>query len=248
MSKLVKRLHQVCECSSHPIGFKRGAAQPARQMLLIASLPQGRMGMVEGLNLAESDALLLNGSDLGDNTVLQLISSAAGDMPWGAWLGESQPPDLPQFVEAGGDFIALESPLAPAELLQEDVGKILKVDLTRRRFLLSAMSDLPVDAVLMELGGREGALSIADILHCQWLCGLLDKPLLVAPHQELSDKETRLMCDMGIAGIVVEVGDERGKEVLSRAFQLIRELPPRTRKRGEDHVLLPSLEVESDED
>lgn len=248
MSKLVKRLRQVCECSSHPIGFKKGAAEPARQMLLIASLPQGRRGMVAGLNLAEVDSLIFHGSDLGDNTALQQISSAAGDTPWGVWLGEGEPLDLPQFVEAGGDFIALESPLAPAGLLEEDMGKILKVDLTRQRFLLSAMSDLPVDAAIMELGEGKGALTIADIMQCQWLSGMLDKPLLVASHQELSDKEIRLMFDMGIAGIVVEVGDERGKEVLSRAFQLIRDLPPRTKKRGEDHVLLPSFDVESDED
>lgn len=248
MSKLVKRLQQVCECSSPPMGFKKDAVQAAPQMLLVASLPRGKRGLVTGLNLAEVDGLLLHGRDLGDSTVLQQVSGSAGDKPWGAWLGEGQAPELPQFVEAGGDFIALESPLAPAGLLQEDVGKILKVDLTRQRFLLGAISDLPVDAVLMELGEGRGPLTIADMMHCQWLSGLLDKPLLVGPRQELSDNELRLMCDIGVAAIVVEVSDEKGKELLSRTFQLIRDLPPRTRKRGEDHVLLPSLEVEPDED
>ena len=46
MSKLVKRLRQVCECSSHPIGFKRSTVESSRQMLLIASLPQGKRGMM----------------------------------------------------------------------------------------------------------------------------------------------------------------------------------------------------------
>jgi len=44
------------------------------------------------------------------------------------------------------------------------------------------------------------------------------------------------------------VADDQAREVLSREFQLIRDLPPRTRKRGEDHVLLPSVDIESDED
>ena len=248
MSKLVKRLRQACECSSQPIGFKRSTVESSRQMLLIASLPPGKRSMVASLNLAEVDALLFHSRDLGDNTALQQISGGVGDTPWGVWLGTGEPPDLQQLIEAGGDFIALESPLAAAGLLQEDTGKILKVDLSRERFLLSAMSDLPVDAVLMELGGGKGALTVADIMHCQWLSSLLDKPLLVAANQELSDREIRLIWDMGISGIVIEVGDEMGKEVLSREFQIIRDLPPRSRKHGEDHVLLPSFDVESDED
>jgi hypothetical protein len=248
MSKLVKRLRQVCECSSHPIGFKRSTVESSRQMLLIASLPQGKRGMVTNLNLAEVDALLFHSRDLGGSEALEQIWGGVGDTPWGVWLGTGEPPDLKQFMEVGGDFIAMESAMAPAELLREDMGKILKVDLSRERFLLSAMSDLPVDAVLMDLGGKKGDLTVADIMHCQWLSNLLDKPLLVAANRELSDKEIWLIWDVGVSGIVIEIGDESGAEVLSRQFQAISDLPPRTRKRGDDHVLLPSFDIESDED
>lgn len=203
--------------------------------------------MAGGLNLAEIDAILFHGSDLA-GAGLQEISGVLGETPWGAWLGTGESPDLQQMIEAGGDFIALESPLTAAELLQEDVGSILKVDLSGDRFLLSAIGDLPVDAVLMDLGRGSGALTIADVMRCQWLAGLLDKPLLVAADRELSDKEMRLIWDVGVSGIVVEVADDRGREVLAREFQLIKDLPPRSRKRSEDHVLLPSFDVDSDED
>ena len=248
MSKLMKRLRQVCECSSPPMGFKKGAAQPDRQMALLASLPPGRRSMAGGLNLAEIDAVLFHSSDLAGEATLQEISGILGETPWGAWLGAGESPDLQQMIEAGGDFIALQSPLAAAGSLQEDLDSILKVDLSGQRFLLSAIGDLPVDAVLMDLGEGDGALTVADIMRCQWLAGLVDKPLLVASNRDLSDKEMRLIWDMGVSGIVVEVADDRGKEVLSRGFQLIKDLPPRTRKRGEDHVVLPSFDVESDED
>lgn len=247
MSKLVKRLCQVGECSSPPMGFKKGAAQSSRQMALLASLPPGGKSMAGGLNLAEIDAVLFHGSDLA-GAGIQEISGVLGETPWGAWLGAGESLDVQQMIEAGGDFIALDSAQAAAELLQEDVGSILKVDLSGDRFLLSAISELPVDAVLMDLGQGKGALTIADVMRCQWLAGLVDKPLLVAANRELSDKEMRLIWDMGASGIVVEVADDKGKEVLSRGFQLIKDLPPRTRKRGEDHVVLPSFDVESDED
>jgi hypothetical protein len=203
--------------------------------------------MAGGLNLAEIDAVLFHGSDLA-GAGLQEISGVLGETPWGAWLGAGESPDVQQMIEAGGDFIALDSAQAAAELLQEDVGSILKVDLSGDRFLLSAIGELPVDAVLMDLGQGKGALTIADVMRCQWLAGLVDKPLLVAANRELSDKEMRLIWDMGASGIVVEVADDKGKEVLSRGFQLIKDLPPRTRKRGEDHVVLPSFDVDSDED
>jgi hypothetical protein len=247
MSKLVKRLRQVCECSSPPMGFKKGAVQPDRHMALLASLPQGRRSMAGGLNLTEIDAVLYHSSDL-TGAALQEVSGVLGETPWGAWLGAGESPDLEQMIEAGGDFIALESPLTAAGLLQEDVGSILKVDLSGDRFLLSAIGDLPVDAVLMDLGQGKGALTIADVMRCQWLASLLDKPLLVAANRELSDKEMRLIWDMGVSGIVVEVADDKDREVLAREFQLIKDLPPRSRKRSEDNVLLPSFDVDSDED
>jgi len=230
------------------MGFKKGAAQANRQMALIASLPPGRREMAGSLKLAEIDAVILHASDLVGEAILQDISGVLGETPWGAWLGADQSPDLRQMTEAGGDFIALATPLAAAELLQEETGSILKVELSGDRFLLSALGDLPVDAVLMDLGQGQGPLTVADVMRCQWLAGLLDKPLLIASSRELSDKEIRLIWDMGVSGLVVQVADDQAREVLSREFQLIRDLPPRTRKRGEDHVLLPSFDVESDED
>ncbi len=248
MSELMKRLRQVCECSPPPMGFKKGAAQANRQMALIASLPPGKRDMAGSLNLSEIDAVIFHSSDIVGEATLQEISGVLGETPWGAWLGAGQSPDLRQMIEAGGDFIALESPLAAAELLQEEMGSILKVELSGDRFLLSAMGDLPVDAVLMDLGQGQGPLTVADAMRCQWLAGLLDKPLLIASSRELSDKEIRLIWDIGVSGIVIEVADDQAREVLSREFQLIKDLPPRIRKRGEDHVLLPSFDVESDED
>ncbi|MBM4444065.1 MAG: hypothetical protein FJ020_02020 [Chloroflexi bacterium] len=247
MSKLMKRLRQVCECAPPPMGFKKGAAQPNRQMALVASLPPGGRRLAGGLNLAEIDAVLIHGGDLAGEGALQEITAVLGQTPWGVWLGHGASPDLEKIVESGADFIALESSQA-AGLLQEDLGSILKVDLSGDRFLLGAVGDLPVDAVLMYLGQGGGDLTIADILRCGWLAGLVDKPLLVAPGRELSDKEMRLIWDAGVSGLVVPVADEQGREVLSRLFQIIKDLPARTRKRSEDHIFLPSVDVESDED
>jgi hypothetical protein len=248
MSKLVKRLQQICENSSPPIGFKASTLQSNNQLLLIASLSQGKSGMASQLNLAEVDALLLHSGDLNDKAALQRIADGVGDTPWGVWLGTAVSLDMEELAEVGGDFVALDSSVASTALVHEDVAKILRVSPVNERYLLSALSELPVDVVLMDLGGQKADLTVADIMHCQWLSSLVDKPLMVAAEHELSDKEIRLMRDAGVSGIVIEISGEDGKGVISRQSQIIRDLPPRTKKRGESHVFLPPIEVESDED
>lgn len=248
MSKLVKRLQQVGENSSPPMGFKASALQFNRQMLLMASLSQGKSGMATQLNLAEVDALLLHSGDLNDKTALQRIADGVGDTPWGVWLGTAGSLDMEELAEAGGDFVALDSSVASTALLHEDVAKILRVSPVHERYLLSALSELPVDVVLMDLGGEKADLTVADIMHCQWLSSLVDKPLMVVAGHELSDKEIRLIRDAGVSGIVIEISREDGKGIISRQSQIIRDLPPRTKKRSESHVFLPPIEVESDED
>jgi len=163
------------------------------------------------------------------------------DVPWGVWVEEANTDWLVDFRGVGGDFLAFDSPDAPATLLQEDgVGKVLKVELSFERSLLGTIGDLPIDAVVLDVK-KGNELAISDIMACQWLSKLTEKPVLVVPGGELSESETRSLWEVGVMGIVIEVLGRQSLDVLTRQSQAIRGLPATPRKRKEGGALLPHL-------
>ncbi len=249
MSKLAKKLRQVCESQFTPMGFRSSASRPGRQMLLIASLPGGKSGLFTQINMAEVDAVLVHGKDVEDGEALPQIASGMGDVPWGVWVGTMDSVGLKQLREAGGDFFILDSPSAPAVLLEEEeLAKVLKVSLSQDKELVGAVGDLPVDAVIIDVKNDGVALTISDLMYCQWLAGLVDKPLLVAAHKELTEGEIRALWEVGVIGVVIEVGGDKWQEVLARQSQGIGNLPKRIKKRKESGPLLPQLGAESETD
>jgi len=118
----------------------------------------------------------------------------------------------------------------------------LKVDLPQDEGLISVINQLPIEVVLLEVKREGEVLTISDLMYCQWLAGLVDKPLLVATQQELTDKEIRSLWEAGVSGVVVEIKEEQAPERLIRLSQAIKALPPRRKRRGERRVMLTRLE------
>lgn len=239
MSKLAKRLRQVSEGLTPTMGFKATAAKPSRQMALVASLSSAGIGVMSELKLAEVDAVLLPAEDLADVASLKKVASGLRDLPWGAWVEEADDDWLMDFKGVGGDFLAFDSPDAPARLLQDDgIGKVLKVELSLGRNLLGTIGDLPIDAVVLDVK-KGNELAISDIMACQRLSKLTEKPVLVVPGGELSETETRSLWEVGVMGIVIEVLGRHSLDVLTRQSQAIRGLPAKPKKRKEGGALLP---------
>jgi hypothetical protein len=117
---------------------------------------------------------------------------------------------------------------------------LLKVELSLERSLLGAIGDLPIDAVVLDVK-RGHELAISDIMACQSLSKLTEKPVLVVPGGELSETETRSLWEVGVMGIVIEVLGRPSLDVLTRQSQAIRGLPAKPRKRKEGSGLLPHL-------
>ena len=242
MSKLVKKLRQINEGAAQPLGFRRTSILPSQRMLLMVALPQS--DRVAWLAKAEVDAISIHSQDLeqGVQTLGQVVNSV-GDIPCGLWPEAMTDEGMKQLREAGGDFLIFEASTAPAILLQEEeLGKVLKVDLPQDESLMSALNQLPIEVVLLEVKREGEVLTISDLMYCQWLAGLLDKPLLVATQQEMTDKEIRSLWEAGVDGVVVEIKEEQAPERLIRLSQAIRALPPRRKRRGERGVTLTRLE------
>jgi hypothetical protein len=242
MSKLVKKLRQINESAAQPLGFKRTSILPSQQMLLIMALPQ--KDSVAWLAKAEVDAISIHSPDLEQGAqTLRQVASSVGDVPCGLWPEAITEEGTKQLKEAGGDFLIFESSTAPAILLQEkELGKVLKVDLPQDEGLIDVINQLPIEVVLLEIQGAGEVLTLADLIYCQWLADLVDKPLLVATQQELTDKEIRSLWEAGVDGVVVEIKEKQYQERLTRLSQAIKALPPRRKRRGERRVMLTHLE------
>ena len=247
MSKLVKKLRQIHEGAAQPLGFRTAVAPLKRQILLMVTLPEFDTKRLAQLAQAEVDAVVIHSPDLEKVPILQQIASSVGDIPWGVWLGLTTEEGIKRFQEAGGDFLIFQASTTPTALLQEeDLGKVMKLDLPQDDGLIRTIDQLPIEAVLLDIRKKErGGLNISDLMYCQWLASLLHKPLLVAIQQEITAKEIRALWEVGVNGIVVEVDEEKPQERLTELRRAIEALPPANKRHRKGGVVLPQIEQET---
>lgn len=246
MSRFIKKLRQISENSSTPMGFKTTTVSPTQLMLLIAALPKSNTTKIAQLTEAEVDAVLIYSQDLGmELQTVQEIAGHAGDIPWGIYPEAVTEEGIERIKEIGGDFLIFVASEASASLLQEEIGKVIKITLPCEEGLIRTIDQLPIDAVLLDFREEVEHLTISQLMNCQWIANSTNKPLLLAVQQELHDREVRALWEAGVKGLVIEI-EEKSKTELMRLHQVITALSSASRKPGERRALLPSLEVEED--
>jgi hypothetical protein len=242
MSKLAKKLRQISENAGQPLGFRMARQASGQQMALIVSLLRVDAGAAKQLAQAEVDAILIHSQGSEGSRTLQGVTDKSGATPWGLWPEAASEECLKQLKEAGGDFLVIEAATASATLLQEeDVCKVLRVDLPQDESLAGTIADLPVDVVLLEVKSEGSVLTVCDVMYCQWLVGLVDKPVLAAVQGELSEKEIQSLWEAGVRGLVVEFGEGQSQESVARLSQAIRALHPEARRRAGRKPVVPRL-------
>jgi len=212
-------------------------------MVLIAGLTEADSAQAALLAKAEVDAILIHCHGFeGEEQEKGQIASAVGDVPLGMWLDVMDESSLERLRKEGADFSVFEATAAPAVVLQEeDIGKVLKVDLPRDEALVSAINEMFVDVILMEVKQGGVALTVSDLIRCHWLSGMIDRPLLVASPGVVTDKEIRSLWGAGVQGLVVEAKDKRFQKSLGGMSEAMRSLPVEPKKRGGGRAMLPTL-------
>lgn len=242
MSKLIEKLEQASRGAAQAMGFKTASAPSSQSMVLIAALPMNDLH--RGAEIVESqvDALVAYVENPETESLGQ-IARVAGDVPWGLWLEQVTVEGIKQLEEAGGDFLIFEPANAPAALLQENkVGKVLKVDPVQQDSLLSAVGELAVDAVLIDVAKEGQGPTVSHLMYCQWIASVISKPLLMAVPSDLAEGDLQALWEAGANGVVVKVEEEPKKRLLDLQ-QMIKTLPSRTKKQRRQGVaLLPRLE------
>jgi hypothetical protein len=244
MSRLIDELKKLAQVTPAPMGFRASRkVEVTTKILIVASLevsPPVADALSESIDGA--DALLLH-SDKSNMTAkaIQKIVETLPNIPWGMQLEDNDDKQAAASIEAGCDFVVF----SPASRLSsithnEKVGKVLQVESSMDDGLLRAVNDLPVDALLVAANssGESGTFVWHQLMILQHLGNLISKPLIVPVPASITEVELKVLGEIGIDGVMVEVDTTKTGE-LKKLRQAINKLPPRTgRKRGRMDVLL----------
>jgi len=241
MSRLIDKFHEASKVTAPPMGFRTAKpAAAALKILLIASVEAGTLEKrADYLGAADAVLVRFTGTVLTAKAI-QKAAASLPDIPWGLYLGDDDT-KKGAAAEAGADFFLFAADSQVAETGKDDkTGKILQVESSMDDGLLRAVNDLPVEAVLAaDTSEGEGPLVWHQLMILQHLANLLSKPLIVAAHGDISEKELKALWDAGVDGITVEA-DKVGAAGLKELRQKIDKLPPRSgRKHGKVNVVLP---------
>jgi hypothetical protein len=237
MSKLIEKLQRVSEGRSQPMGFGAVAARAKiSQILTIASVPTGNTQLIDKAIKEDPDALLLTVENLEkDSKALAKMDRDKAEIPWGLTLETVRKEDIAQLIELGCDYIIFSPAGTPAAvLLEERIGKVLRIDTSLPESLAKAINRLQVDAVFLSPAGEDkAAFTIHQLMILERLAGSTAKHVLTAMPTGLSPDDIEILWGLGVRGVVVDMTLEQPEQRLSQIKEAIQKLPA-TRKKSKD--------------
>ena len=249
MSRFIDKLNQLSRTESQPIGFMTAQpASPKPKMQLVASLAQENVDQLADCG-AGADAVLLRISKPGPGAkTLQKISQAVPDIPWGGWLPGGGQGKIKQITRVGGDFVVFPATNTPLAILQDDeVGKILEIEVSLGEGFVRAANELPIDAVLIAGEQKEDYfLTWQHLILFRRFADLLTKSLLVSVPSNVTAGELQALWEAGVAGVVIEVTSRQPKDGVKELRRVIDKLVlPSPYKREKAEPLVPRISTET---
>ncbi len=237
MSKLLEKLERISEGNGQPMGFGPAVARTKiSQILTIASVPAGNAQLITVATKEGADALLLTVENLEkDSKALAKMNRAKAEIPWGVSLEAVSKEDIEQLIELGCDYVIFNPAKAPAAtLIEERIGKVLRIDTSLPESLAKAINRLQVDAVLLNpVGEEETTFTVHQLMVLERLAGSTGKYVLATMPSGLSTSDIEIFWGLGVRGIVVDMTAEQPEQRLSQVKEAIQKLPA-TRKKSKE--------------
>jgi len=246
MSKLIDRLHQLTQSAPQAMGFRTSQAVSTKYRIqLVAHLTSADTDRLADLAAADAVIVPITGSEAGKETQ-QHIQQFIPHIPCGIWLTKPQTKAKAVASQIDIDFVIF----APGRTLtavpdNEATGKILEVPPSLDEGLLSAIDQLPVDAVLIT-GAEPAAAAVTwhNLMVYQRFASILSKPLLVEVPPGVSAAELQVLWKAGIAAVVVAIDTAKSAVQLKQLRQEIEQLEfPAPYQQNNIAVLLPRSRV-----
>lgn len=240
MSKFLDRMEKIRNGSPMPIGF--GAAARAEKlpgMVLVGLISRDHpAGVAVVANLAPDAALLAGLS--GPPAIKALCQSLPSSVPWGTQVLSLTEVEAQGYRDSGCDLLAFSlSDTSVSAIASEEVARILCVDPGIEERELRAIESLPVDALLLPMHRVSGPWTLRDLASVGSVSRRVSKYILVEVSQPPGRKELEALRDIGVHGLLVDVGAV-SSEALAELKTALLEMPrPKSPKGGRASALLP---------
>ena len=236
MSKLLERLEQVNKGPVRALGFApRRETETLPTMLLLAWADGASKQKLSKVS-SGADALVLPLSALESSPSKSAPPEGA---VWGIAFDTADGNLVEIAKEKGGDFVIFNLDGVLVDYLSEgDVARVLQIHANLDDSLMRGLEDLPVDVILLKRPEPQGPLSLTHMLAISNVRSAISRYMLLEWDAGLTSHELEQLNDMGIDGIVANLG-KMSPSAIGKLKENIDKLPPR--KARNEQKLSPTL-------
>ena len=241
MSKFLDRMEQIGRGTQTPMGF--GVARPEKVpgMALIALITSDHSTGVGAVAELAPDAALVAGGT-GQASLAELAQPLDSKLPWGVRATSMTQEDVQSYQENGCDLLAFPLEGTPvAAVASDEIARILCIDPDIDERELRAIMALPVDMLLLSMSGHSGPWTLSELAAVGTISRRAgDKYILVEVSQPPDGKELEVLRDIGVHGLVVDVGQLTAEALAGLKTGLLEMPRQRPGRQGRRNAIIPS--------
>ncbi|MFQ5934556.1 MAG: hypothetical protein ACE5KI_07935 [Dehalococcoidia bacterium] len=228
MGKLIDKLEQAARPAPRRLGFAiaRDEGQ-APSMILIVRLDNSSAKLIK--STSESAHTVILQVDQGDRkkTPVKDLAKLPENFPWGLQAEAVQPEAMASLREAGCDYLVFGIEDTPGRVLnEENIGKVLSIDMTLEEQLMRVLEEMPTDAIFIDSEPKTN-FTVKVLMEYRSVIAYVSKPVLLLAPLDLSDADLTALQNVGVIGLVVEPRTADDMKKVTKLRKAIDSLPPR---------------------
>jgi hypothetical protein len=241
MSKFLDRMEQISRGTQAPLGF--GVARPEKipGMALVGLITSNHPSGVSTVADLAPDAALVAGGP-GQASASELAEPLGAALPWGVRATSMTQEEVQAYQESGCDLLAFPLEGTPVSAVASDeIARILCVDPDINERQLRAIMALPVDMLLLSMSGHSGPWTLSELAAVGSVSRRAgEKYILVEVSQPPDGKELEVLRDIGVHGLVVDVGHVTSDALAGLKKRLLEMPRQRPGRKGRRNAIVPS--------
>jgi hypothetical protein len=186
------------------------------------------------------DAALISAAG-GPPPLNELAKSLGKKMPWGLRVSSLTEEEARTYEDGGSDLLAFSLEETPVSAMAPDgMARILCIEADIEIEQVRALDSLPIDVVILSMAGVSAGWTLADLVTVAGVSQRVDKYLLVEVSQLPGAKDLEAIREVGVQGLVVDVGAVAAKDLAKLKAALLDMPRPRPATKGRAAAILPS--------
>jgi hypothetical protein len=241
MSKFTDKLGHIYRTTGPALGFRKpdAEAEPPPLLLIATITPAGAK---KTKSIAESgiDAAVVNSKNI-EAASFKELAAGMNNTPLGLAIDDGSKDEVEELMKLDWDFVIFGLQMPVDAINKEGLGKIVRIEPSLAPGLARAINELSpaIDGVL--IAGESSAVTVERLLACQFLAGVVGKPLIVPVDSSLTSSELGSLHEAGIKGLLFPEGTTL--KAFAELKKLVSSLPKTRKRKTGTSVLLPRLGV-----